>query len=147
MARKEGRRASHLRLLEHFTSFAIPSFTHATLLFDSLLDALEHAHRRGELSFPTIRAAAVGLWSGAFVYRPKTPIQCTVGDIGYMRDDGRFVVLTNVSDLVAGGVVEDVSVLLRATSGDPVIRSSSDVCGIITRVDLPITEMAGSRSQ
>lgn len=27
MARKEGRRASHLRLLEHFTSHAVPSFT------------------------------------------------------------------------------------------------------------------------
>ncbi|KAF9487563.1 hypothetical protein BDN71DRAFT_1458390 [Pleurotus eryngii] len=29
MARKQGRRASHVRLLEHFTSHAIPSFSEA----------------------------------------------------------------------------------------------------------------------
>lgn len=131
MARQEGRRASHLRLFEHFTSFAIPSFTHSTLLLDSLLEALDHPHRRGELSFPAIRAAAVDLWSGAFVYRPNIPIQCTVGDVGYMDDNGQFVMLTNVSDQVAGGVVEDVSVVLRSASGNTDVRSFPDGPGMI----------------
>lgn len=134
MARKEGRRASHLRLLEHFTSYAVPNFTHSNRLYDSLLDSLDHAHRCSELSFQTIRSTAVDLWSGAFVYRPKIPIICAVGDIGYMRDDRQFVVLTNASDLVAGGVVKDSTIILKSTSGKPVVQGSADGSGIIRQV-------------
>ncbi|KAF4586562.1 Serine-threonine/tyrosine-protein kinase catalytic domain-containing protein [Pleurotus pulmonarius] len=130
MARKEGRRASHLRLLEHFTSYAVPSFTHSTYLFDSLLESLEFAYQRNELSFQTIRSAAVELWSGAFVYRPTTPIKCVLGDIGYMREDGRFVVLTNAADLVAKGVAKFSSLDLKSTSGKT-DEGSSDGSGII----------------
>ncbi|KAF9488417.1 hypothetical protein BDN71DRAFT_462108 [Pleurotus eryngii] len=117
MARKEGRRASRLRLLEHFTSYAVPSFTHSTYLFDSLLESLESAYQRNELSFRTIRSVAVNLWSGAFVYRPTTPVNCVLGDIGYMREDGQFVVLTNASDLVGKGVAKFSSLDLKSTSG------------------------------
>ncbi len=130
MAREGGRRTSHIRLLEHFTSHAIPSFTKSTLLFDSLLDCLEFAYRRHELTFKNIRSAAINLWSGAFVYRPKIPIKCVVGDIGYMREDGEFVVLTNVSDHLAQGVDKDSTIILTSTSGN-VRPGSSDGVGII----------------
>lgn len=130
MARKEGRRASHLRLLEHFTSYAVPSFTHSTYLFDSLLESLEFKYQRNELSFQTIRSAAVHLWSGAFVYRPATPVNCVLGDIGFMREDGQFVVLTNASDLVAKGVARFSSLDLKSTSGET-DKGSSDGSGVI----------------
>lgn len=130
MARKEGRRASHLRLLEHFTSYAVPSFTHSTYLFDSLLEFLESAYHRNELSFQTIRSAAVNLWSGAFVYRPTTPVNCVLGDIGYMREDGQFVVLTNASDLVEKGVARFSSLDLKSTSGKTE-QGSSDGSGVM----------------
>lgn len=134
MARRQGRRASHLRLLEHFTSYAVPSFTYSTFLFDSLLESLEYAYRRNELSFQTIRSTSVALWCGAFVYRPKVPIKCVLGDIGYMREDGEFVVLTNASDLVAKDSVKDSSVTLKSTSGEPVVQGSPDGSGIVRSV-------------
>ncbi|KAF4591326.1 hypothetical protein EYR40_009929 [Pleurotus pulmonarius] len=103
MARKKGRRASHIRLLEHFTSHFVPSFTDVTVLLDTLLDTLERARQRNELSFRTIRSAALRLWSGAFLYWPKTPVRCALGDIGYMREDGEFVVVARSSELLVQG--------------------------------------------
>ncbi|KAJ8488467.1 hypothetical protein ONZ45_g13935 [Pleurotus djamor] len=93
MARQKGRRTSHARLLEQFTSYVIPTFSTTINHLDTLLDQLEPIYSQGLLQFKDIRISALKLWSGAFVYRPSTPIQCTLGDIGYMKDDGTFIVL------------------------------------------------------
>ncbi|KAL4261833.1 hypothetical protein AB1N83_007987 [Pleurotus pulmonarius] len=130
MARNGGRHASHLRVLEHFTSYVVPNFAKTTILFDALLDALESAHRHDELTFPRIRAAVLGLWGGAFVYRPKTAIRCALGDVGYMRADGEFAVLMNAGDLVALGVDDEPPLILRSAGGD-VVEGAPDGSGII----------------
>ncbi|KAF4589015.1 hypothetical protein EYR40_010571 [Pleurotus pulmonarius] len=130
MARKEGRRTSHLRLLEHFTSYVVPNFTESSSLFDFLLERIEHTYRRNELTFKDIRSTAITLWSGAFVYRPKTPIKCVLGDIGHMRADGEFVVLTNSSSMMTLEVVKEPQLVLRSAGGTT-IEGSSDGSGII----------------
>ncbi|KAF4562689.1 hypothetical protein EYR36_004083 [Pleurotus pulmonarius] len=130
MARKKGRRASHIRLLEHFTSHFVPSFTDVTVLLDSLLDTLERARQRNELSFRTIRSAALRLWSGAFLYWPKTPVRCALGDIGYMREDGEFVVVARGSELLVQGVEDDGSDTLKLT-GPKVVAGCSNGSGTI----------------
>ncbi|KAF4580260.1 hypothetical protein EYR40_003194 [Pleurotus pulmonarius] len=130
MARKEGRRTSHLRLLEHFTSYVVPNFTESSSLFDFLLERIEHTYRRNELTFKEIRSTAITLWSGAFVYRPKTPINCVLGDIGHMRADGEFVVLTNSSSMMKLEVVKEPQLVLRSAGGTTV-EGSSDGSGII----------------
>ncbi len=133
MARNGERHASHLRVLEHFTSYVVPNFAKTTILFDALLDALESAHRHNELTFPLVRAAVLGLWGGAFVYRPKTAIRCALGDVGYMRADGEFAVLMNAGDLVALGVDYEPPLILRSAGGD-VVEGAPDGSGIIRSV-------------
>ncbi|KAJ8703545.1 hypothetical protein PTI98_002161 [Pleurotus ostreatus] len=130
MARKHGRRASHIRLLEHFTSHAIPSFSEAAECFESLLASLEPIYQRRELTFQTIRSSAIQTWTGAYVYRPADAIDCALGDIGYMRDDGKFVVLTNESDPVVLSVYEDSVVSLKSDSKD-IVKGSSNGTGVI----------------
>lgn len=51
-----------------------------------------------------------------------------------MREDGEFVVLTNTSDLVADDSVKDSSVMLKSTSGEPVVQGSPDGSGTVRSV-------------
>jgi hypothetical protein len=68
---------------------------------DATLELLEGPHSRGQATFPLIRQAVLSQIPASYIYRPKVPLKVVFGDIGYI-EDGKFVVLENVRDIIGG---------------------------------------------
>ncbi|KAL0957951.1 hypothetical protein HGRIS_000132 [Hohenbuehelia grisea] len=87
----------HLRYLQTFACYLVPTIKETSDHFDTVLEALEGQWERQELTFPAIRKAVMRERGSAFVYRPKVAINACVGDVGYMDEQGTFRLLTNVT--------------------------------------------------
>ena len=83
-------------MLECFMMYIAGTLQDVVGELDSLIDALESLAARGELTFKNIRNAVLEVRRGGtgFWYRPPVPLNCRLGDVGYI-EDGNFVVLEN----------------------------------------------------
>ncbi|THH07886.1 hypothetical protein EW145_g3077 [Phellinidium pouzarii] len=124
----EGRSASHLRMLQTFIDYTQPSIASIAKQLDTfvnMLDALDQ--RKGGLTYQSIRKAILEVKEGrvAYCYRPNKLLPVKLLDVGYMDDDGEFVLVDNVRHLIHFELYAHPGRALKS-SGDHVEGAADD---------------------